>query len=158
MEVPIDGVSLTFTFVLSLLAAGAFGSIPLLRITPPAASLWLWGRARKEGGRGGGGSDEASSVKKTRQSAASASRAGRQHKKPSPSRSRGVSKVLKREPHHAASHKALARQARSAARRRPKADRRRAARKAAKTRRRRTSQEAAVVSCTAFELNSWRPA
>jgi hypothetical protein len=82
--------------------------------------------------------------KKTRQSAASASRAGRQHKKPSPSRSRGVSKVLEREPHHAASHKALARQARSAARRRPKADRRRAARKAAKTRRRRTSQEAAA--------------
>jgi putative ABC transport system permease protein len=43
-EVRIDGVSLTFTFVLSLLAAVAFGSIPLLRITPLAASLYESGR------------------------------------------------------------------------------------------------------------------
>jgi predicted permease len=43
-EVRMDGVSLTFTFVLSLLTAVAFGSIPLLRITPLAASLYESGR------------------------------------------------------------------------------------------------------------------
>jgi predicted permease len=42
--VRIDGVSLMFTLVLSLLAGVAFGSIPLLRITPLAASLYESGR------------------------------------------------------------------------------------------------------------------
>jgi putative ABC transport system permease protein len=43
-EVRIDGVVLAFTFILSLLTAVAFGSIPLMRITPLAASLYESGR------------------------------------------------------------------------------------------------------------------
>lgn len=43
-EVRLDGVALTFGLVLSLLTAVAFGSIPLLRITPLAASLHESGR------------------------------------------------------------------------------------------------------------------
>ena len=72
---------------------------------------------------------------RTKASAASATRAGRTHRKPSPKRSRAMLKRLKREGRGAVSHSALARQAKSAARRRGAADRRRAARKAARTRR-----------------------
>ncbi|MFL6516076.1 MAG: DNA-binding protein [Chthoniobacterales bacterium] len=52
-------------------------------------------------------------------------------------RSRAVKQALKREPRSAASHRALSRQAHSAARRRTAASRSRAAKKAANTRRRR---------------------
>ena len=52
----------------------------------------------------------------------------------SPKRSRAVARALKREPTRAASHEALARQARSAARRRSPAQRSAAAKKAARTR------------------------
>ena len=71
---------------------------------------------------------------KTRKSAASAYRKGQSGQKPSRSRSRARLKALKREGHSAASHRALSRQARSAARRRGPANRRSAARKAARTR------------------------
>jgi|ERR1051326_4218437 hypothetical protein len=54
----------------------------------------------------------------TKRSAASASRAGRRHSRPSPGRARAALRALKREPHRAASRKALSRQARSAAHRR----------------------------------------
>jgi hypothetical protein len=57
-------------------------------------------------------------------------RAGRN---PSPRRARAVRKALKREPHRAATPKALARQAKSAARRRSPAARSAAARRAART-------------------------
>ena len=43
-EVRLDGVVLAFTFVLSLLTAAAFGSIPLMRVRPLAASLYESGR------------------------------------------------------------------------------------------------------------------
>src|SRR5437762_357222 len=56
-------------------------------------------------------------------------------KKPSPTRSRGVKKALKRQPRSAASHRALSRQSHSAAHQRSAADRSRAAKKAAHTRR-----------------------
>jgi hypothetical protein len=75
----------------------------------------------------------------TRRSAASATRAGRRHARPSPRRSRAVRSALKREGHRAASRKALSRQARSAARRRSAASRSAAAKKAARTRQRRAS-------------------
>lgn len=55
-------------------------------------------------------------------------------RKPSPRRSRAVSRALDREGHGAASHKALARQARGAAKRRTRAERSAAAKKAARTR------------------------
>ena len=71
---------------------------------------------------------------KTRRSAASAYRKGRSHRKPSPKRSRAVLQALKREGRGAASHRALSRQAHSAARRRGPSSRRMAARKAARTR------------------------
>jgi hypothetical protein len=70
----------------------------------------------------------------TRKSAASAARAGREHRKPSPRRGRAVRKALKREPHRTASRKALSRQARTAARKRPASARSAAAKKAARTR------------------------
>ncbi|HEV8196807.1 MAG TPA: DUF6496 domain-containing protein [Gemmatimonadales bacterium] len=54
--------------------------------------------------------------------------------KPSPKRSRGVRRALKHEGHSAASSSALARQARSTARRRTPAQRSASARKAARTR------------------------
>jgi hypothetical protein len=75
----------------------------------------------------------------TRRSAASASRAGRRHARPSPRRSRAVRSALKREGHSAASRKALSRQARTAAHRRSAASRSAAAKKAARTRQRRAS-------------------
>ena len=70
----------------------------------------------------------------TKKSAASAARAGRSHRKPSPKRARASLKRLKREPHRAASSEALARQARASARRRSAASWSAAARKAARTR------------------------
>ena len=75
----------------------------------------------------------------TRKSAESASRASRRRTRASSRRSRAVRSALKREPHSAASRKALSRQASSAARRRSAASRRAAARKAARTRRRHTT-------------------
>ena len=75
----------------------------------------------------------------TRRAAASATRAGRRHARPSATRSRGVRRALKREGHRAASRKALSRQARTTARRRSAASRSAAARKAARTRQRRAS-------------------
>jgi hypothetical protein len=75
----------------------------------------------------------ASAKRTTRQSAEYATRAGRRRTKPSRRRSRAIGRALKRERHSAASRGALARQARSAARRRSAADRKRAARRAART-------------------------
>jgi hypothetical protein len=54
-------------------------------------------------------------------------------RKPSAKRSRAISRALKREGHDAASHAALGRQARTAARRRTATERSAAARKAART-------------------------
>jgi hypothetical protein len=72
--------------------------------------------------------------KKTRESAKRAYEAGHEGGKPvSPTRSRAISKALKREPHAAASKTALARQAKVAARKRSASERSAAARKAAKT-------------------------
>ena len=57
-------------------------------------------------------------------------------KSASRTRSRATKRALKREPRRAASHRALSRQAHSAARRRTAADRSRTAKKAARTRKR----------------------
>jgi uncharacterized protein DUF6496 len=75
--------------------------------------------------------------KTTRRSAASAYRAGRSRsRRPSATRSRAVSRALRREGTSAASRPALARQARTSARKRGAASRSAAARKAARTRKR----------------------
>src|SRR4051794_20572989 len=74
--------------------------------------------------------------KRTRRSAASAYRKGQRthgRGKTSRTRSRAISKALRREGHRAASHTALARQAHSAARSRTKSQRSAAARKAVRT-------------------------
>ncbi len=73
---------------------------------------------------------------KTRRSAERAYRKGQSgtRKKPSAKRSRAIKGALKREGRTAASHSALARQARSAARRRTAASRSAAAKKAGRTR------------------------
>ena len=73
---------------------------------------------------------------RTRKSAEHAIEEGREHKKPSPRRSRATRQALKREGHSAASPKALSRQASSAARKRSAASRSQAAKKAARTRKR----------------------
>src|SRR5689334_10560465 len=73
---------------------------------------------------------------KTRRSALSAYRKGRRHSPVSRTRSQARSKALRHEGRAAASHRALSRQAHSAARRRGPASRSAAARKAARTRRR----------------------
>jgi len=73
---------------------------------------------------------------KTRRSAMSALRRGRRHAAVSRSRSQARSKTLRHEGRAAASHRALSRQAHSAAKRRGAASRSAAARKAARTRRR----------------------
>jgi hypothetical protein len=70
---------------------------------------------------------------KTRKSAESAYEKGQKHKPVSRKRSRASAKALKREGHAAASHEALSRQTRSAARKRSAADRSAAAKKAART-------------------------
>ncbi len=64
-------------------------------------------------------------------------RAGARRKKPSRTRSRATKGALKREKRSSASRKALSRQVRSAARRRPARTRSAAAKKAARTRKRR---------------------
>jgi len=70
----------------------------------------------------------------TRESAQHAYEAGQKGKKKvSAARSRATRNALKREPHSAASHTALAKQARSAAKKRTAAERSASARKAAKT-------------------------
>jgi Family of unknown function (DUF6496) len=71
----------------------------------------------------------------TRRSAERALRQGQSgtRKRSSPRRSRAVKGALKREGRQAASHRALSRQARSAARRRTRAERSAAAKKAART-------------------------
>src|SRR6186997_2491274 len=61
------------------------------------------------------GTPPAGSTARTKQSAASASRAGKRHRKPSPRRSRVVSRALEHEPRSVASRRALAQHARSAA-------------------------------------------
>jgi hypothetical protein len=71
---------------------------------------------------------------KTRRSAMSAYRKGQRHQPVSGRRSEARSKALRREGRVAASHRALSRQARSAARRRSRGSRSAAARKAARTR------------------------
>ena len=43
-EVRLDGIAVVFTSVLTLLASAAFGSIPLMRLTPVAATLHESGR------------------------------------------------------------------------------------------------------------------
>jgi hypothetical protein len=70
---------------------------------------------------------------KTKRSAEYASRAAKRGVQPAPRRSRAIAGALKREGRSAASKPALARQAKSAARRRSAAERRAAARKAART-------------------------
>jgi hypothetical protein len=71
---------------------------------------------------------------RTRKSAASASRAGRHRRKQvNPKRSRATSAALKREGRRAASPSALARQARTAARRRSASARSRSAQRGART-------------------------
>ena len=75
----------------------------------------------------------ASAKASTKRSAAAASRAGRKHARTSPRRARATRNALKREGRSAASPKALARQATTAARRRPASARRAAARRAART-------------------------
>ena len=75
----------------------------------------------------------ASAKASTRRSAQSAHRAAGTRKQPSPRRARAALTALKHEGRAAASPKALARQARSAARRRPAAARKAAARRAART-------------------------
>jgi len=71
---------------------------------------------------------------KTRRSAISAYRKGRRHQPVSARRSEARSKALRHEGRAAASHRALSKQAHSAARRRGSAGRKAAARKAARTR------------------------
>jgi hypothetical protein len=70
---------------------------------------------------------------KTRRSASYASRAARRHRKPSRTRARAISRALRGEPRGAASRKALAGQARQAARQRGPAARKASARKAVAT-------------------------
>lgn len=70
----------------------------------------------------------------TKKAAARDSKAGRHPHKVSKTRSRAMSKALKREPHRAASKKALSRHAHTVAKRRGAAARSASARKAARTR------------------------
>jgi hypothetical protein len=74
-----------------------------------------------------------SASKATRRKAAQDSEAGEHPHKPSRSRSRGVTKALKREGSASASKRALSRQATKAAKKRTAADRSAAAKKAART-------------------------
>src|SRR5882762_1960183 len=73
---------------------------------------------------------------RTRHNAELAYREGQSghHKKTNPKRSRAITKALKREGHQAASHAALARQAKAQARQRTTAEKSAIGRKAAKTR------------------------
>jgi hypothetical protein len=73
----------------------------------------------------------------TRKQAARDTRKGQRHhaSRPSPARSRAVSRMLKRERHGAASRRALAAHAKRSASKRSAADRSKAAKRAARTRR-----------------------
>ena len=71
--------------------------------------------------------------RRTKKQAARDIAKGKRHAKPSPRRSRAMSKRLKREGHRATTHAALSRQAKASARKRGHADLSRAARKAART-------------------------
>jgi hypothetical protein len=75
-------------------------------------------------------------TEKTRKSAARASRKGRTHprQKPSPTRSKAILGALKREGKQSASHAAIARQVKSAARKRTPAERKASAMKAVHSR------------------------
>jgi hypothetical protein len=97
------------------------------RSTKQAIAIGL-SKARRAGVKLG--RPPATAKAKTRKGAAYAMRTGRRHHEPSTTRSRAISKALRREPRRPASHEALARQARQAARRRGPAARRAAARKA----------------------------
>lgn len=85
------------------------------------------------------GRPPASAKASTKRSAESASRAGRHHTRPSPKRSRAVTRKLKREGRSAASPQALSRHAKSTARARSAASRRTSAKRAARTRKRRAN-------------------
>jgi hypothetical protein len=74
------------------------------------------------------------SAETRRKAKADSARGHRRKTKPAAKRSRGVTKALRREGRAAASHRALARQARTTARRRTAAERSASARKAARTR------------------------
>jgi hypothetical protein len=78
--------------------------------------------------------EKGTTSEETRRSAQSALRRGRSRRQPSAKRSRATLRALRREGHAAASKPALARQARSAARKRGSASLRTAAKKAARTR------------------------
>lgn len=80
---------------------------------------------------------------KTRRSAEQAYEKGQRHEPVSTTRSRARERALKREPKSAASHEALSRQARSAARERTPSQRSEAARKAAATKGPRERSDAA---------------
>src|SRR5690242_19283282 len=88
------------------------------RSTKQAIAIGL-SKARRAGVKLG--KPPASASEGTKRSAASARR--RSHKKASPRRSRAVRQALKREPRRTVSHKALSRQAKSAARKRSPANR-----------------------------------
>jgi hypothetical protein len=84
---------------------------------------------------------------RSRKSAARAYARGhgaKRKRRPSGKRSRAIEGVLKREPKSAASHRALSRQAHSAARKRSAKDRSRAAKKAARTKGPKVRHRAAV--------------
>jgi hypothetical protein len=106
------------------------------RSTKQAIAIGL-SKARRAGVKLG--KPPASAKASTKRSAASASRAGRHHTRPSPKRSRAVRKALKHEGRSAVSRKALARHAKSAARARSAAARSASAKRAARTRRRRAN-------------------
>jgi Family of unknown function (DUF6496) len=79
---------------------------------------------------------EGKTTERTRQSAANAYRAGQSepNKKANPNRSQAITKALRREGHAAASHAALARQAKSQANQRSAAEKTAIGKKAARTR------------------------
>ena len=107
------------------------------RSTKQAIAIGL-SKARRAGVKLG--NPPANARPETKRSAKSAARAGRKRtKRTSPGRARGARRALKHEKRSVASHAALARQARSAARRRSPRARRAAAKKAAQTRRRRAA-------------------
>lgn len=87
-------------------------------------------------------SPPASASESTKRSAKSARRRAGSRKRTSPKRARVSARRLKREPRNSASHSALSRQAKTAARRRSPRARSAAARKAARTRKRRQRAEA----------------
>ena len=78
----------------------------------------------------------ASAKASTKRSAKNAERAGRRHQKPSATRSRAMTRKLRRERHDTASPQALSRQAKSVARRRSARARSASAKKAARTKKR----------------------